>query len=249
MKTRTGSLFAWLTVTIVLISAPAAWAQNYFQQTAPDGAILITQDTVLGFALPGDAQGFPITITQPGSYRLASNIVVPDANTTAIVITANHVTLDLGGFAILGPTVCAGTPVTNCSPTGNGVGVSVPAFSTVNTTVRNGTVSGMGRTGINLSGQGARVEAVTVTSNGTNGIQASNAILQNNHAIRNGANGIVTGNTNSIFLGNSATGNNALGLSGGPRDAAAHNLTNDNGVNGLIGNQTAGNVCNGVLCP
>jgi hypothetical protein len=46
---------------------------------------------------------FPIVITQPGSYRVKSNIVVPDANTTAINIESRDVTIDLNGFAILGP--------------------------------------------------------------------------------------------------------------------------------------------------
>jgi hypothetical protein len=38
---------------------------------------------------------FPIVICQSGSYRLSGNITVPDANTTAIVIFTDDVTLDL----------------------------------------------------------------------------------------------------------------------------------------------------------
>ena len=70
---------------------------------------------------------FPLVISASGSYRLKSNIVVPDANTTAISITADDVTLDLNGYTIKGPTVCSGEPVTGCAPGGTGKGVSSSA--------------------------------------------------------------------------------------------------------------------------
>ena len=57
---------------------------------AVDGTVLINQSTVMG-------GGFPYHITQPGSYRLSGNLVVP-ALTNGIVIAASHVTLDLNGF-------------------------------------------------------------------------------------------------------------------------------------------------------
>ena len=84
-------------------------------QAAPvtDGVTQIDQNKALaGSVTPGDAPGFPITITRPGSYRLTSNLTVPDADTTAIEIAADHVTLDLNGFAILGPTDCSQSPCT-----------------------------------------------------------------------------------------------------------------------------------------
>src|SRR5215469_5688807 len=83
---------------------------------AVDGTVLINQSTVMA------AGGFPYKITQPGSYQLSGNLVVPDANTTAISITVDHVSLDLNGFSISGPTVCTGTPVTSCSPSGSNRG-------------------------------------------------------------------------------------------------------------------------------
>ena len=46
---------------------------------------------------------------------------VTDPNTSAIVITAPNVTLDLDGFTISGPAVCVGAPAT-CSMTGSGDG-------------------------------------------------------------------------------------------------------------------------------
>src|SRR5690606_34458615 len=49
---------------------------------------------------PGDASAV-FVISQPGSYYLTADLVVP-ANRTAIRIDASDVTIDLNGFAIRG---------------------------------------------------------------------------------------------------------------------------------------------------
>ena len=65
-----------LIVSALLVSVPAF---------AVDGVVLIDQNHALaGNVTPGDTPGFPVTISQPGSYRLTGNLIVPDANTTAI---------------------------------------------------------------------------------------------------------------------------------------------------------------------
>src|SRR5438270_1570559 len=93
--------------------APALiWAGLSCNIYAVDGVVLIDQNRALaGNVTPGDAPGFPVTISVPGSYRLSGNLMVPDAHTSAISITADHVTIDLNGFSIIGPTVCTGRPV------------------------------------------------------------------------------------------------------------------------------------------
>jgi hypothetical protein len=71
---------------------------------AVDGVIEINQLVATQTGLDsGDAPGFPITISTPGSDRLTSNLQVsgvagpaPDA----IDITADDVTLDLNGFTL-----------------------------------------------------------------------------------------------------------------------------------------------------
>ena len=91
---------------------------------AVDGVVLIDQNHALaGNLTPGDLPGFPVTLSQPGSYKLSGNLTVPDANTTAIQITADHVTLDLNGFAIIGPVVCTSSPAV-CPAPGSGIGVN-----------------------------------------------------------------------------------------------------------------------------
>src|SRR5215469_7030816 len=86
--------------------------------------------------------GFPYTITQPGSYKLTSNLTMPtgSTNTDCIDIAADDVLLDLNGFAILGAPSCNGVT----SVQSNGV-------THKNITVKNGSVSGFG-TGIYLLG-------------------------------------------------------------------------------------------------
>jgi hypothetical protein len=77
---------------ILWVSAVAAISNVLY---AVDGATLIDPSRVRnGNITPGDAPGFPVTISQPGSYILSGNLTVPDAQTTAIEITADNVTLD-----------------------------------------------------------------------------------------------------------------------------------------------------------
>ena len=48
-----------------------------------------------GVKLLKQPKTFPIVISAPGSYRLKSNLTVPDENTTAISVQADYVTIDL----------------------------------------------------------------------------------------------------------------------------------------------------------
>ncbi len=69
---------------------------------AVDGVVLIDQlRAAVGFVTPGDAPGFPVTITRPGSYQLSGNLLVP-ANTNGFVVNAADVTINLNGFRLNG---------------------------------------------------------------------------------------------------------------------------------------------------
>src|SRR5262249_18368215 len=126
-----------------------------------------------GKVTAGDAPGFPVTISEPGSYHLTSNLVVSNAGTTAIEITASDVTIDLNGFSIVGPNKCTGTPVVCSIQGGGGIGVKAVADagpSPENVRVTNGTVRGMGGHGIRMMGNGTVVDRVHAVSNGGPGI-------------------------------------------------------------------------------
>jgi hypothetical protein len=91
---------------------------------AVDGVVLIDQNhAIAGNVTPSDAPGFPVTLSQPGSYRLSGNLTVPDGNTTAIQITSDHVSLDMNGFSIIGPIACTSSPAI-CPPSSQGVGIN-----------------------------------------------------------------------------------------------------------------------------
>jgi hypothetical protein len=91
---------------------------------AVDAVIEINQTCAAAGCFGGGAPGFPVTITEAGSYRLTSNLDVsspPDpANTSAIQIRVSGTTIDLNGFTIPGITACTSAV---CKSTGSGHGV------------------------------------------------------------------------------------------------------------------------------
>jgi len=199
------SRFTTCGLTILLAFAPAA--------LAVDGTVLINQSTITN-GLTGCSTGghFPIVICQSGSYRLSGNVTVPDANTPAIQINADNVTLDLNGFSILGPVGCGGNPVTCTQGSAAAVGIG-NLFGNSNITVSNGTIRGLGGYGILLTGTGILIERVKTANNGIDGINVggtSDTIITLCQANANGRSGFLGGGTlsNSSALNNGADGVN-----------------------------------------
>lgn len=220
---------------------------------AVDGVIEINQVAVkVGGITPGDTPLFPVTISQPGSYRLTSNLDVTDAsarpdgtntaNTSAIEVEADGVNIDLNGFAIIGPTFCERSlGATNCAPLGTGSGISGVGNHRPN--VKNGTVMKMGAAGIQFTG---RVEAVTSISNGGLGIMAeiaNDCVARRNHD---------TGISTVLAHGCISSENGGDGFSGGSSIVTSsfaslntgHGFSMNGGV--LRGNTSNGNVGFGI---
>lgn len=155
---------------------------------ATDGVIEINQAKALaGGVTPGDAAGFPVTLGASGSYRLTSNLDLTflgpgvAENTTAIQVSGLNTvaTIDLNGFAILGPTFCTAT----CAPTGTGQGVSAGS-SDQTITLRNGVIRGMGGEGTGFFA--ALVENVTAEHNGGRAFFVQGGVVRDSIAHRNG---------------------------------------------------------------
>ncbi len=185
---------------------------------------------------------FPYKILQPGSYQLISNIRVPTANTTAILVQADNVTIDLNGFAILGPTVCTGTPVTSCAPTGTGNAIDASGHDNVRVT--NGTIRGMGQYGI-VANDDCIIQGVRVISNGKLGINVGGGTASGNTADGNGSDGIGVGA--GTVLGNTALNNAGHGIAVGTGTVSGNTALN-NGQAGIFVNDTgtvSGNTANG----
>ena len=197
----------------------------------------ITHDKALtGNVTPGDTAGYPITISQPGSYKLMSNLVVPP-ETSGIVVNSHGVTIDLNGFTISGPGSCSRNTYTRVVTCAGGSYVGIYAGANDGTVIRNGTVRGFNN-GISLGKEGF-VENVLVTQNATEGIWSSEfgaqvqlvgvrAVLNGGHGIhlgsgsitrvtasQNGKDGIHGAWTNAIQVMDSSADSNAwLGFRG-----------------------------------
>lgn len=98
----------------------------------------------------------PYTITNGGSYYLTQNLTGDASVTNGIIIAADDVTLDLGGFVLAG--------LTNESH----FGISLASSSNRNITIRNGVVRGWGWTGLYLNdGMNCRLSGITAIDNAT----------------------------------------------------------------------------------
>lgn len=143
---------------------------------ATDGVIEINQAKAIAGGLGGDVTadppGFPVRITEPGSYQLTSDLDVTVVTLGGIEIAdgVSDVTIDLGGFTIRGVSgVNVSPPLWQCTG-GGGVGnpagiLAVPSAARARrVTVRNGRIRKMGGNGIDL-GPASHVEHVQVEQN------------------------------------------------------------------------------------
>ena len=210
---------------------PVRFASTAF---AVDGIILIDQARAMaGGITPADGPGFPISLTQPGSYRLSGNLNVP-ANAPGIAISTSGVTLDLNGFQIAG------------SNAGTGI---FAAFAHRGITVRNGSVTRFVK-GIDLNGLmsavhgvrafanidvgievgfGATVIGNTLTDNGIGIHAGQSAVVRDNLAFFNRGTGIVIGQF-SVVTGNASNSNGNNGLEMGCPSSASSNVAQENTV-------------------
>jgi hypothetical protein len=151
--------------------------------------ITIDQNKALaGGITPNDTPGFPITLSQPGNYKLTSNLLVP-AGVGGIYIEAFNVTLDLNGFAVIGPATCTGSGAARaCTGVGSSNGIEAGWLATI----RNGTVRGFTGVGINGLNLGSIVDSMLIRDNGREGLLADGADITVTRSIvtGNGADGI-----------------------------------------------------------
>lgn len=141
---------------------------------------------------PKKCADFPLVISKSGSYILTGNIEVPlGCIKSAIEVTADFVSLDLGGFVVEGP--C--DPDENrpeCLNTTNGVAPDdvrgIKGDGHKGLTVKNGTIRHMPDNAIN-TGSECKIEQVRAVGNQGEGIGAAEGCLILNN--------IVAGNTGS----------------------------------------------------
>jgi len=240
--------------------AIAAGANANAQATIDQGKALA------GNVTPDDTPGFPITISEPGSYKLTSNLHVP-SNVSGVEITASGVTLDLNGFVVSSRGMCVRNYVTyavSCNGSGNERGVD---FMVGGNTLRNGKVRGFGfgvryiagdllenlqiehnmfsgvATGATTN-EHARtlIRGVRVELNGGHGIAAGDALIQGSTAASNGKNGFDV--QNGVVLDSVAYGNKGVGFQGANL-AIGRNVAQFNKGGNFVGYTTMGGNING----
>ena len=202
---------------------------------ASDGQLEINQAcAVKTGCFSGDTPGFPVTITQPGSYRLTGNLVIPSVDSDGIRISTSDVSIDLGGFTIMG-LACVGEQ-SNCTPSSLGSGAGIASQTLSDTyrgiSVKNGSIIGMGREGV-LLGDQSEVSSLRLRWNRGSGIAVrAGSTISGNTAYQNGGAGIVA-QSGSTISGNTAYKNGASGISGGGGVTVSGNTAYQNGGDGI----------------
>jgi len=138
------------------------------------------------------------TISQSGSYYLTGN-VTGTIDKHGIEITADDVTIDLNGYALIGPGKATGSSGSGISASGQRI------------TVLNGSVSQWRGSGIALSSS-SQVNNVKATNNGGNGISvANNSTVKDCVATDNSGRGI-SGSEGCVVNNCSANDNGGTGI-------------------------------------
>ena len=193
-----------LAVAIVITSLMASGVNaapleiNQTCATGPDGCFT------------GDASGFPVEITSPGSYVLTGDLAVSGPDTDGILLnTLGGVKVDLRGHTVRGPIVCVNSGGLLSCGSGNGIGISMSGLP-ARLHLTNGRITGFGQAGVDV-GDLSRIDHLVVSRNATTGIEFDSlAIVSHVVAENNAAHG--TSGTQGLLFDVSASSNRSAGL-------------------------------------
>jgi parallel beta-helix repeat protein len=180
----------------------------------------------------------PFTISQPGNYYLTGNLTLASAG-NGIMINADDVTLDLGGFTIDGGGAGAyGVLLTNglsgeAVRNGNAEHWTGAGFLLASESLAENLQASHDTTGIifddgNLTG-------CTVAFDSQDGVQAAFATISNCNAQSDGTGFDLNSSSLSHSVAKSNTGDGIIVIGSGTID---HNTVNFNGANGIRDNGT-----------
>ncbi len=167
----------------------------------------------------------PYTITEPGSYILASNL----SGKSGIIISSSDVSIDLNFSTLSG----------EAGNTTNGI-LAIGGINRI--TIYNGTVRNWSLSGISLGNSSyTQIFNINAIENGEDGIEAGNfALIQNCTSGENGFNGISGGGGSSIIecVAN-ANGVNGISTTGSQGSAVSKCISSQNTLNGIDINQSS----------
>lgn len=197
---------------------------------ADEGMLEINQTCAVNDGcFAGDSPGFPVEITESGSYVL-TGMLEPPSDQHGIFVNADGVSIDFGGFGVKGPESCSDTPVTSCSGTEITSGVRGNSASEVS--VSNGRVTGVPGIGIFL-GARARVTDFKFVENGGKGVAVGeDSRIENVEARRNGDDGIVASDR-TVVREAIVSGNATDGIDMGNFGVVVDSVVQGNGSDGI----------------
>lgn len=188
------------TMVLLLHVLVFAWAP---QAQADLGRTEINQICALqGGCLSGDSPGFPVEISQPGSYVLTSSLAVVASGTSAIFVSADDVSIDLNGFSVSGP---------GSGGSANGIAAAFVGNEAIRIRVVDGQVRGFGGYGVQLWKEG-HVERLSISENGSGVFLGDGSILLESRISSNQSGGAVL--TPAVVYGRNVFTQNALSGSG-----------------------------------
>ena len=214
MKTRAQNVLLALAMLSTLNPRPSTvFAQG---PLTPPGAPAPSMKTLDQIEPRTPISSQPYTITQPGSYYLTTNLI--GGAVVGIEINADNVTLDLNGFAVIGP--------------GN-TGINVEDGHT-NTFIRNGAVQDWVNTGVYAGrAYNCQTERLMVSGNGRGIWAGTNATVSACTVQSNSLFGISC-ERGSVILG-CTVGNTALlsGISSGAGSTIKDSTVQGNSTDGI----------------
>ena len=205
MKTRNALVIAALSAGLFL-TVQTGFAQG---SLTPPGGPGPTMKTLSQVEPRTPISSLPYTITTPGSYFVTANLT-GISGSDGIDIKTNDVTLDLGGFTLLG------VP-------GSGAGINVP-IPQGNLTIRNGVLDSWGGNGAYAGGSvNCQFERLRISNSGSVGLAAgSNCVVSFCTSSGNYGDGIVVVGNNSTVSDCTEIGSiQGIGFFGGPGTAAS----------------------------
>ena len=160
----------------------------------------------------------PFTIDQCGSYFL-TDCLTGVSGQNGITVTADNVTIDLNGFALIGVN-------------GSGDGIQVPVTIS-SLTVRNGSVRSWREDGVDAANaRESRFENLRSYGNVGTGLKIGDYSIVENCGGANGGNGISTGGGCTI-TNCTANGSGGIGILAGPTNRVAGCTARLNGGHGI----------------
>lgn len=161
--TRKPLLFA----LAIALAAPVVHAQTVINQAA----------ALAGGVTPGDAPGFPVTISVPGSYKLTGNLTSPAGQPNSLIhVTAADATIDLNGYTVQGVNTCTVNNPGRGNSCTAGAAPPLVYFNAPRGVLRNGNVVGSEGAGVQMSvglsvaNPGAVIEDLLVANNRGTGV-------------------------------------------------------------------------------